>query len=250
MDRQLLAWPDRWLKLKRFCRKNCAVGPLSFARLKAKGRDNRVLAEALSVNAAAHCIIRFEGNGNTVELGDLKIRGILKIVVCGDNNRVVIRDGTEIVSKLQMDIWQGCREASVTIDRGCTFWETAIRNTDHGSSVTIGEGSIFSKQTVISNTDEHAILVDGQVINRAGALRIGAHVWIGQGASLMKNCVVPDGCIVARNAVVTHAFEAPRCVLAGMPARAVKHGVEWDLAPVNSFLDTCRSVRGNGSSED
>ena len=55
----------------------------------------------------------------------------------------------------------------------------------------------------------------------AAPLHIGADVWIGAGATLLKGITVGEEAIVAAGAVVTKDV-APRTVVAGIPARPVK----------------------------
>lgn len=45
------------------------------------------------------------------------------------------------------------------------------------------------------------------------------------GASILKGSVIPKGCIVAANAVITKSFENENALLAGNPAIEKKHGV-------------------------
>jgi acetyltransferase-like isoleucine patch superfamily enzyme len=57
-------------------------------------------------------------------------------------------------------------------------------------------------------------------------VRIGDHVWIGARAAVLKGVTIGDGAIVAAGAMVTHDVPA-RALVAGVPARLVREGVEW-----------------------
>lgn len=56
---------------------------------------------------------------------------------------------------------------------------------------------------------------------RRAACRIGHDVWIGHGAMIMAGVTVGTGAVVAAGAVVTHDV-APYCIVAGVPARALR----------------------------
>ena len=47
------------------------------------------------------------------------------------------------------------------------------------------------------------------------------------GASLLKGSVIPTGCIVAAEAVITKTFKNENTLLAGNPAVEKKHGVTY-----------------------
>ncbi len=99
-----------------------------------------------------------------------------------------------------------------------------------GTRVIIGEDCMFSSGIHIWPTDGHAILdqTTQQPINSIKhPLCIGDHCWIGQNVSLLKNAIVPEGCVVAHSSVVTREFTQNNCILAGAPARVIKDNISW-----------------------
>ena len=56
--------------------------------------------------------------------------------------------------------------------------------------------------------------------------RIGDYCWVGMGAYLLKNTVLPDHTGVGAHSVVTRAFTEPYTILAGYPARVIRTNVE------------------------
>jgi len=92
------------------------------------------------------------------------------------------------------------------------------------TSVTIGECVLIGANTVISDTDWHAISVDGRRSGKAGAtipVHIGNHVWLGMGVVVLKGVSIGDGSIVAANSVVTRSIPAG-VIAAGNPAKVIK----------------------------
>jgi len=93
-----------------------------------------------------------------------------------------------------------------------------------GATVSIGRDCAIGRDVVIRSYDGHTILEDGYEISKD--IKIGDHVWIGQGATILKGVTIGDGAIVASGAIVTKDIPA-HCIVAGIPAKVVREGVEW-----------------------
>lgn len=205
--------------------------------LHGKSRGNKIdICGKLSRKTAKKLWIDIRGNGNRIEIGEgLQIHRWLRLVIHGDGNRIVFGGANVVYDTADVRISKNCRGGSILVGERTTFWNVEIRTLDDGSSIEIGSDCMLSRGVAILNSDEHAILVDGKVVNRAGKLEIGNHVWIGMGASVMKNAAISTGCIVGRNAVVAKRFTDANAVLAGVPARQIKTGVDWSRKSVNEF---------------
>lgn len=59
-------------------------------------------------------------------------------------------------------------------------------------------------------------------LHSPGPVLIGRKTWIGERAVILPNVKIGDGCVIAANSVVTHDLP-PHSLVAGSPARAVKH---------------------------
>ena len=112
------------------------------------------------------------------------------------------------------------------------------------SSSTAGEGSIICPGAqVASHTriGRHVLINRGALIghnvesgdwvtispgaNIAGFCRIGYGTYIGMGAILIERVVIGNGSVVAAGAVVTENV-ADNVMVAGIPARVIKHGID------------------------
>lgn len=93
-----------------------------------------------------------------------------------------------------------------------------------GSTIEIGRDCAFGRDVVIRSYDGHTIIKDGYNISEP--IKIGNHVWIGQGAQILKGVTIGDGAIIAAGAVVTSDV-APYTVVGGVPARELKYDVNW-----------------------
>ncbi len=90
-------------------------------------------------------------------------------------------------------------------------------------SVTIGEDCIIAWDVFISDSNFHDI----SGMTKASPVSIGDHAWISHGVSVLKGAVIPSGCIVGAKSLVTTIFETENTLLAGVPAKVMRNGVEW-----------------------
>ena len=93
-----------------------------------------------------------------------------------------------------------------------------------GDTIEIGEGATIGRDVVIRSYDGHTILEEGYNISLP--IKIGNHVWIGQGATILKGVTIGDGSIVASGAIVTKDVP-PHSIVAGVPAKVIKENVCW-----------------------
>lgn len=97
-------------------------------------------------------------------------------------------------------------------------------------SITIDDFSLIGSNVYIGD-HSHGSLALGQIeltkppykrsLSDIAAIYIGKNTWIGDGAVILAGSYICDGCVVGANAVVKGEFRAP-CVIAGVPAKAVK----------------------------
>ena len=169
-------------------------------KIRSRGNNTIVLHKGAILR---HTTIRIKGSDNVVEIGeDVKIN-------CGDihiednGNSVVIDKGTNICGRTHL----ACIE---------------------GRSIKIGKDCLFSSEIVLRSGDSHSILdMDGNRINPSENIVIGNHVWLGYRALVNKGVVIPKNSVVGTGAIVTKAFEEENVVLAGVPAKIVKHNINW-----------------------
>lgn len=93
-----------------------------------------------------------------------------------------------------------------------------------GSTIEIGRGCAIGRDVVIRSYDGHFIEQSGYQISQP--IHIGDHVWIGQGAQVLKGVTIGDGAIIAAGAIVTHDVPA-HAIAAGVPARVIRENVSW-----------------------
>ena len=58
-----------------------------------------------------------------------------------------------------------------------------------------------------------------------------------QGLSIApKNVKIADNSIVGWGSIVTKEFNEPNVIIAGIPAKIVKRGINWDRRCINKYL--------------
>ena len=202
--------------------------------IKIKGNDNTVLAgENFCCN---NIILKISGNNNQVIIKDNFNGNNIEIRIVGDNNNVLIDNDVVVVEDLKIYVHEeGCNR-TITIGEKTTFFKSRIFNYDNNSSVTIGKDCMFAYNTTVYNTDSHSVFQNGKLINKAENLMVGNHVWICENAEILKNSTVPNGCVVAKNALVSGRFEEENVILAGVGAKVIKKDIVWDRKSVNEYL--------------
>ena len=94
-----------------------------------------------------------------------------------------------------------------------------------GSLIEIGEGTAIGRDVVITDYDGHSIVSPKYKL--CEPIKIGKHVWIGQGAVIRKGVTIGDGAVIASHAVVTKDVPS-RSIAAGIPAKVIKEDIEWE----------------------
>lgn len=98
--------------------------------------------------------------------------------------------------------------------------------------ITIGAGCTIAWDVHIIDADFHAHGPTGGLdelhySDFAAPITIGDQVWIGSNTKIYKGVSIANGCIVAGGSVVTKSIYEPNSLIAGIPAKVVKSGVEW-----------------------
>lgn len=161
-------------------------------------------------------MISFLGGNNLIQLGKGVSVGKLDIQ-CGRNSLCSIGHGTEI------------EEAKMIITDG---------------KIEIGQDCLLSTSVILRNHDKHHIFdkATGKRINYTGNIKIGNHVWLCHGVTLLGSAAIGDNSIVGTMAVTSSAFPK-EVIIAGNPAKIIREQVCWSKDNTNfynrDFLDEC-----------
>ena len=93
-------------------------------------------------------------------------------------------------------------------------------------SIRFGSGGGLSWGACAMDSDLHPIASEGRWSEPDAPVEIGDHVIVAAHALVLKGVTIGEGAIVAAGAVVTKDVP-PRALVAGNPARVVRHDVDW-----------------------
>ncbi len=94
-------------------------------------------------------------------------------------------------------------------------------------SITIGEHCLFGWNIDLNTTDGHKVNIDGEWRNPTGAISMGDHVWVCSDSHISKNVTIANGCVVAQRSLVNKSCLTPNTLIGGMPAREIRHNINW-----------------------
>ena len=183
------------LIIKGFTKKN---------RLNVIGRDNEVYVEG-GLTRLSECRITIHGSNNKIIIGRHVVLNGVTLYIEDDNNTISIGDDTWINRNVELAAIEG----------------TAIK---------IGNDCMFSSNIFIRTGDSHSILnaISGLRINPSRDIELGNHVWVGNGARILKGARIGDNCIISTGAIVTGKEFPANSVLAGIPSKVIKSSISWD----------------------
>ena len=112
--------------------------------------------------------------------------------------------------------WKVSIGNGVWINRGCEFYGSMLAG---NAQITIGDHCALGPRVRVLTATHNYRRLD--LPDEAASVRMGHHVWIGAGATILPGVSIGDGAVVAAGSVVTHDV-APYSIVAGNPARFVK----------------------------
>lgn len=166
-----------------------------------KGKGNRIILE--KGGRLKNTLITISGNDNIVIIGkDSSIKDG-ELYIEDNGGRIAIGDKTRLCGKIHLACIEGC-------------------------SIDIGNDCLFSSEIVFRTGDSHSILdMEGNRTNPSADIKIDDHVWFGYRAMVTKGVHIAENNIVGTASLVTKSVDESNVVVAGVPAKIVKTGVNW-----------------------
>lgn len=189
----------------------------------------------------ANISLSVQGNGNTIIIKKMSkvSKGKLTISICGNNCRLILDENVYVSGTLKIIIGKihpnfgAVHDVCLEIGARTSFESCCIMTYNSNASLEIGKNCMFSWGINIFHTDAHPIynLEKTKILNKVQTLKIGNHVWVGANATILKNTIIPDDCIVGWGSIVSGnscGLGDAHSLLAGNPAKVVKRNITWD----------------------
>ncbi|MBP3397653.1 MAG: hypothetical protein J6K82_01870 [Alphaproteobacteria bacterium] len=182
--------------------------------------------------------LSINGRGNTINIKSVKFGGgaRISIFVTGDNNTINIDENLFVGHNLIITIGRASgnfipvENVSVNIGSDTGIGTATLVTYNSNTHINIGRRCMLAFDVMIYNTDAHPIydIDSGDIINRVYGVDIGDHVWLAGHSSVLKNTIIPNGCIVGWHCVATGRYTEENCAIAGNPGRVVRKNIRWD----------------------
>lgn len=185
------------------------------------GEGNQVTSHS---KYGSHFQININGNNNIVEIAEDCLLTNTIISISGNNNKVIVDKKARFMGPCRIRM-SGNATLHIGENAGIRGVEFVLDNAD----ISVGKLCMFSYDIIVRNTDSHRViqLSDDVIVNKPKDILLGNHVWIGQGATLLKGIQIGDNSIIAAKSVVTKDCPC-NAITAGNPAKIVKTGITWD----------------------
>ena len=96
--------------------------------------------------------------------------------------------------------------------------------------ISFGEDVLISWDDLFMDSDHHDIFDrNGSLLNPAGEIAVGSHVWLGCRCTFLKGCSIKDGSVVASGSILNRDFPETDAVIGGSGSgqRILRFGVRW-----------------------
>ena len=192
----------------------------------------------ISIPSTGKYKITIHGKNNEIYINTENIKSSLDVSIYGDNNKIHI-DTTESIhlNGIIGDSVTKTDNTTLKIENGTSINGLQFYLMDNNSSIQIGKNCMISWDVEIWASDTHSILDENNnLINLGKEIIIGDSVWIGKDVKILKNSIIPDGCIVGMGSIVSKKFTTNNAILVGIPAKIVKENISWSQKRPNEFL--------------
>lgn len=166
------------------------------------------------------------GINNKVFIGDFSRINNCTIIIHGDNNIIDIK---EYAYLNEIELYMEDSNNEISIGEHTSLCGKAHFAAIEGTKIEIGNNCLFSSGLHFRTGDSHSITdLNGKRINPSQDIIISDHVWIGTKVTCLKGVYVAENSMVGATTTLSCRYEDKNCIIAGVPGRIVKSGVNWD----------------------
>ena len=194
------------------------------------GKNNKIILVKNGVEKTVKkipgCDIKFSGDNNIIKIYEPIRRLHLAAKMYGDSN-ITIMPSHFIDRRLKI---RGMHYCNLFIDSDLSTNSECLLEFADKTDIHIGRDCMFADDVEIRTGDGHKIenAKTGKCINHSKNVYIGNHVWLGKNVMILKGCKISDNSVVGARSVVSGVFDKGGVVIAGVGAKVIKTGINWD----------------------
>lgn len=181
--------------------------------------------------------VKFDGSNNYIEIHEPFFIHEKLFIQCDSNSKLIVGKNN---NWKKLNILLGNSNEVVigedtTIERA-EFVLIGSKNT----KMNIGNDCMISYNVAIRTEDGHTIYNNAtkKIMNIPENVNIGNHVWIAANSRILKGSNIPSNCVISNFSLVNKKFTEENCVIAGIPAKVVKEGINWDRRRAFDYIES------------
>ncbi|MBQ6840662.1 MAG: hypothetical protein IJO63_00905 [Bacilli bacterium] len=190
------------------------------------------------------------GENNTFYLNDYVGPGKIVINMYGSNNVFKLGKNNTIRNMLVIDFWETStvspKNVEITIGDENFFNGANIHFISPlEKSLTIGNGNLFAGDISIWGRNDH-IIYDNKTktrINKDQDIIIGNSNWICQNVTILSGAEIKDFSVVALGSIVNKKYTKSNVLIAGIPAKVKRKGINWSIATSMDKIDFENNIK-------
>ena len=181
---------------------------------------------------AHHCRnvrVNVFGSNNEVLIEEGCVLQNLNISINGNGNVLCLNKNVEFIGGGEISLSNNNTKISIN-ENSKFFWGGhKLETAEDSSEIIIGKDCLISNDVSMKTSDYHGIFdaSTGERLNKARSIYIGDKVWLAPFVTVLKGTTIKNDSVVGTHSVVAKAFDEPNVVIAGNPARIVKHNIFW-----------------------
>lgn len=200
---------------------------------KQNANDNKIIVDNTKSTLDSNSFIKFNGKNNILVVED-GVNLVNSRITFGGDNAVVYLSKNKYTYYLDINAYSN---TCVFIGKDNFFNGRLALIASERKNIIIGDNGLISFGIFVRTADPHLIYSceTKQRINKSKSVLIGDHVWLGQGALILKGTTIGSGSILGGGAVASNKLIFSNASAVGNPARIVAKNIFFSKESVHNF---------------
>ena len=196
-------------------------------------KDNKIIVYSTKSTLDSNSVIKFNGKNNILVIED-GVKLVNSRISFGGDNAVVYLSRNKYIYYLDINAYSN---TCVFIGKDNFFNGRLSLIASERKNIIIGDNGLISFGIFVRTADPHLIYSceTKQRINKSKSVLIGDHVWLGQGALILKGTKIGSGSILGGGAVISNKSVFSNASAVGNPAKIVAKNIFFSKESVHNF---------------